>query len=76
MGKLNFITDGAVTDRALKRFNLPAPLLISQPLSPISSEVDFNICFISSLVKLFLESINDAAAETKGEDADVPLIST
>ena len=66
--------EGAVTESALKIFNLPAPLFKSQPASPISSEVDFNICFISSFVKFCIDRIKAAAAETNGADADVPPI--
>ena len=74
VGKLNFTIEGAVTDKALNKFNLPAPLLKSQPASPISSDVDFNICFISSFVKFCIDNIKEAAAETNGAEADVPLI--
>ena len=50
IGLLNLITEGARTLKARYKFNLPAPLLISQPDSSISSAVDFKICLTSSLV--------------------------
>ena len=39
----------------------------------MSSDVDFNICLTSSLVKLRFDKIKDAAADTNGAEADVPL---